>query len=324
MIGRAVWLTRSPTVFRAVIGITVAEYRQIVAELAEPYAVAKRARRARPDRRRAPGGGRRFTLSLADQVLLTIIWLRQYPTFPVLGYLFGLADRPASRIVARLLPLSEAAGRDSMRLPDPGPYHRRDLPLLLLNTPGLLVVVDTFEQRVQRPADHAEQRQWYSGKQQAHTTNVPVGVAAATGQIVDVADSVPWPTAAISVRKNSGLCGRLPPGTGLMPTRVSTRSIRKATAPGRNPGGSRARTRTACTIGRSPAAASSSSTTSASLAFARTSSRCPSAAIVLSSITNAVTMKSSSMRPPGVRPVPKQHHSPPGAHARQTSGSRRN
>ena len=216
MIGRAAWLTRYPVVFRAMAGISVAEYRQIVTELAAPYAAAEQRRLARPDRRRAPGGGRRFTLSMADQVLLTIVWLRQYPTYPVLGYLFGLDDRPAARTVARLLPLLAAAGLDSMRLPDPGPQHRQDLPQLLKNTPGLLVLVDTFEQRAQRPADQAEQKEWYSGKKKCHTIKVQVAVEEATGRIVDVADSVPGPTADITCFKESGLRERLPPGTGLM------------------------------------------------------------------------------------------------------------
>ncbi len=216
MIGRSAWLTQYPTVFRALTGIGVAEYRQIVQELTGPYAAAEQQRLARPGRCRAIGGGRRFTLSLADQLLLTIIWLRQYPTFPVLGYLFGLDDRPASRIVARLLPLLEAAGRDSMRLPDPGPRHRRDLPQLLKNTPGLLVLVDTFEQRVQRPGAPEEQQRWYSGKKKAHTSKVQVAVEEETGRIVDVGDSVPGPTADITLFKDSGLLGRLPPAVGIM------------------------------------------------------------------------------------------------------------
>jgi len=216
MIGRTAWLTQHPAVFRAMTGISVAEYRQVVQEVAAPYAAAEQQRLARPDRRRAIGGGRRFMLSLADQVLLTIVWLRQYPTFPVLGYLFGLDDRPAARTVARLLPLLEAAGRDTMRLPDPGPHHRRDLPQLLKNTPGLMVLVDTFEQRVQRPGDPEAQKHWYRGKKKAHTVKSQVSVEEATGRIVDVADSVPGPTADITLFKGSGLRERLPPGTGLM------------------------------------------------------------------------------------------------------------
>ena len=184
--------------------------------MAAPYAVAARQRLARPARRRAIGGGRRFVLSLADQVLLTIGWLRQYPTFAVLGDLFGLDDRPAARTVARLLPLLEAAGRDTRRLPDPGPHHRRDLPQLPKNTPGLLVLGDTFEQRVQRPGDPEGQPAWYSGKKKAHTVKSQVGVEEATGRIVDGADSVPGPAAALTLFKGAGLRERLPPGTGLM------------------------------------------------------------------------------------------------------------
>jgi len=216
MIGRAVWLTPQPTVFRALTGIGVAEYRRIVAALAEPYAAAERQRVARPARRRAIGGGRRFTLSLADQVLLTLIGLRQYPTFPVLGYLFGLDDRPAARTVARILPLLEVVGRDRMRLPDPGPHYRRDLPQLLKHTPGLLVLVERFEQRVPRPADRAEQQAWYSGEKQAHTSKSPSAVEEERGQIVDVGASVPGPTADSTLFKAAGLRARPPPGTGLL------------------------------------------------------------------------------------------------------------
>jgi len=77
MIGRAVWLTPPPTVFRALTGIGVAEYRRMVGEVAAPHAAAEPPRRARPGRRRAIGGGRRVILALAEQVSLTIVRLRQ-------------------------------------------------------------------------------------------------------------------------------------------------------------------------------------------------------------------------------------------------------
>ena len=38
-----------------------------------------------------------------------------------------------------------------MRLPDPGRKQRRQLDDLLKETPELAVVIDSFEQRVQRP-----------------------------------------------------------------------------------------------------------------------------------------------------------------------------
>jgi hypothetical protein len=45
----------------------------------------KLARRKTP-RQRAVGGGGQFHLSHRDQLLLTVIWLRRYPTHETLGY----------------------------------------------------------------------------------------------------------------------------------------------------------------------------------------------------------------------------------------------
>ncbi len=41
-------------------------------------------------------------------------------------------------MIARLLPLLEASGKDTMRLPDPGRKRRRSLDALLVETPDLV------------------------------------------------------------------------------------------------------------------------------------------------------------------------------------------
>jgi hypothetical protein len=64
------------------------------------------------------GGGPDHALSMTDQVLLTVIWLRLYPIHEVLGYLFGVSDSTVSRVIERVLPLLEASGRDTLRMPD--------------------------------------------------------------------------------------------------------------------------------------------------------------------------------------------------------------
>jgi hypothetical protein len=149
-----------------------------------------------------------------NQVLLTVVWLRTYPTNEVLAYLMGVSDSTISRVLARILPLLEAAGKDTMRLPDPGRKRRRQLDELLRDTPALAVVIDTFEQRVQRCKDRDVADTYYSGKQKQHTLKSQVAVDEETGQIVDVADSVPGPTADITVLEQSQLLERLPPGVG--------------------------------------------------------------------------------------------------------------
>ena len=147
-----------------------------------------------------------LTVEAFDQFLLTVVWLRQYPTQECLGYLFGISDSTALRAVRRCLPLLEQSGQDGMRLPDPGRGQRRDLPALLKGTPELAVIIDTFEQRTQRP--RRRQRAYYSGKKKAHTLKSQVAVDE-DGRIADVGASRPGRWADLKVFRRSGLLGKL-------------------------------------------------------------------------------------------------------------------
>jgi DDE superfamily endonuclease len=206
MILRRDQLGQHPSVLRSMTGLTVAAFDQLLPELRAAFAADRRRRLDRPDRQRAIGGGDDFDLGVDDQFLLTIVWLRHYPTQECLGYLFGVSDSTALRAIRRCLPLLEQSGRDSMRLPDPGKGRRRDLPTLLQETPALAVIVDTFEQRTHRP--QRRQRAYYSGKKKAHTLKTQVAVDE-DGHIVDVAESRPGRWADLKVLRRSGLVGKL-------------------------------------------------------------------------------------------------------------------
>lgn len=237
MILRYDHLAARPKVFAAMTGIPVATFDEIAAELAPLLAVARAARRDRPGRDRAPGAGRPFELGPRDTLLLTVVWLRHYPTCEVLGYLFGASAPTASRMIREALPLLEAAGRDTMRLPDPGPWRRPGLPEMLRRIPELAdplaspaipphsaavpppdppaVFVDSFEQAVQRPKDRAEADRWYSGKKKAHTIKTQVAVCGATGRIVDICGDAVGPFSDLTLLSASKLASRLDPGIDL-------------------------------------------------------------------------------------------------------------
>jgi hypothetical protein len=212
MIARLAALRKHPAVFRHLTGLTVATFDALAADVVPAVEAAHRRSLDRPDRRRAIGAGGEFGLGTGDQVLLAVVWLRQYPTQEVLGFLFGVSDSTALRAVRRCLPVLERAGKDAMRMPDPGPGRRKKLPALLADTPGLAVVIDTFEQRTHRP--RRRQRAYYSGKKKAHTLKSQVGVDEESGRFVDVSDSVPGPWADIKLLKKSRLLRRLPEGVG--------------------------------------------------------------------------------------------------------------
>ena len=173
-----------------------------------------------------------------NQLLLTVIWLRRYPTHETLGYLFGVDATTVSRILSRVLPLLAQSGRDTMKMPDPGRKRRASLDVLLAQTPELAVIVDSFEQRVQRPRNKAgsdsgagsgsgsdsgsgsgskpAKDRHYSGKKKQHTLKSQVSVDEETGQIVDVSQSVPGPTADKKLLHQSKLLAHLPAGVGVL------------------------------------------------------------------------------------------------------------
>ncbi len=216
MIMRYERLRQHPNIFLKMTGLRLTEFDQLITDVRPRFAEAEITRLSRPDRQRAIGGGRDSDLDQRDQILLSVIWLRQYPTHDVLGYLFGVSQPTVGRYIQRVLPVLEQAGRDTMRMPDPGRKRRRSLDDLLRDTPELAVVIDSFEQKVQRPK-HPDQRDgFYSGKKKTHTLKSQVSVHEDTGAIVDVSDSVPGPTSDITLLQQSGLLERLPEGVGGM------------------------------------------------------------------------------------------------------------
>jgi hypothetical protein len=212
MIARLDNLRQHPAVFRHLTGITTEVFDALVDVVVPAVEASHRKGLERRDRQRAVGGGDHFDLSWFDHVLMTVVWLRQYPTQEVLGFLFGVSDSTARRAVERCLPVLEKSGKDTMRMPDPGRGRRKELPTLLKDTPGLAVVIDSFEQRTQRP--QRRQRAYYSGKKKAHTLKTQVAVDEDSGRIVDVSDSVPGRWADIKLLERSRLFKRLPEGVG--------------------------------------------------------------------------------------------------------------
>ncbi|MEP6985732.1 MAG: transposase family protein [Chloroflexota bacterium] len=212
MIMRYEYLSQHPNVFQKCTGLTVDQFDQVVVDVLPMYREAEANRLSRPQRQRGIGAGHPFEMEGRDHVLLTVIWLRLYPIHEVLAYLFGVSDSTVSRVIERVLPLLEQAGRDTMRLPDPGKKRRRQLPDLLADMPELSVIVDSFEQRVQRPPNDESH---YSGKKKQHTLKSQITVDSDTGRIVDIADSVPGPTADIRLLEQSGMLARLPEAVGI-------------------------------------------------------------------------------------------------------------
>jgi len=216
MMLRYEYLSTFPRIFYVMTGLNVADFDVLIEEVLPRYQEGEQQRLTRRGRQRAIGGGHPFELEIRDQFLVVIVWLRRYPIHEVLGFFFGISDSTVSRLIDRLVPVLEAAGCDTMRMPDPGKARRKNLDALLQATPELAVIIDSFEQRVQRPPDRRAADNLYSGKKKQHTLKSQVAVDETTGCIVDVSESVPGPTADFKLLESSGVMKRLPAGVGAL------------------------------------------------------------------------------------------------------------
>ena len=86
-------LSARPAAFQSMIGLSVAAFDQLYAELAPAHTqrlAQALTKRHRQPRKRVAGAGKPHSHPLQDRLLLALLWLRVYPTLEVLGFFFGL------------------------------------------------------------------------------------------------------------------------------------------------------------------------------------------------------------------------------------------
>src|SRR6186713_1153166 len=155
-------LRRSPKAFRRLTGITPAAFDRLLADLTPRHQQAEAKRKDRPGRKRRPGAGRKHALSLADRLLMLLIYYRTYTTHAFLGFLFGVDDSAVGRNINPLQPLLAGIFRIPERRIRLDPEDIREL------------FFDATERPTRRP--ERGQREFYSGKKKRHTIKAQVVV----------------------------------------------------------------------------------------------------------------------------------------------------
>ena len=93
-------LEQSDERFLRDVGISKATFQQLLDKVATYLAVQ---REKNPMKKR----GLKSTTSIADQLLLTLTYLRHYPTFAKLGKEFSISESYANKIYHRMLDMSD-------------------------------------------------------------------------------------------------------------------------------------------------------------------------------------------------------------------------
>ena len=124
------------------VGITKENFETVLARVDKYISDEKR---RNPITRR----GANYKVCLEDRLLLTLSYLRDYPTFLVLGKMFDISESQANKNYHSILDILVKVVHVS---------NRKEL----LNEDLVAIVIDVTEQPIERPIVH--QKEYYSGK----------------------------------------------------------------------------------------------------------------------------------------------------------------
>lgn len=207
-------LSKRPGAFRALTGMMVKEFDWLYERVAQRYEEAIEERRNRPGRKRKGEAGHPYRNSVRDRLLMTMIWLRIYPSYEVLGLLFSLHKSNVCRNIREMMEILVKVSAGEISWPIEARRHT-GLAEIMVEFPDVRAIVDATEQPIQRPKDKDAQKTYYSGKKKRHTLKTQI-VIAPDGLIREVSDSVAGSVPDINLLRQTGTLDRLNEGEAAM------------------------------------------------------------------------------------------------------------
>jgi len=139
----------------------------------------------------AGGGGRKPKLSLGEQIILTLVYLRHLTTFQLLGIQFGVSESTANDTFNYWLPkLRELL---PCSLLEQVKKNAADYEVVKEILTEYELIVDSYEQVRERLGDQDEQEKYFSGKKSNHTFKSQIIVMPDGRDIVDIVAGKPGP-----------------------------------------------------------------------------------------------------------------------------------
>lgn len=146
---------------------------------------------AKPNRKRAPGAGRKRCLTPTQEVLLTLVYLRHNTSHAICGQLFGVsADKSEDAFHEVVQVLRDVCPSDRWKAEK---HWQKAEPTWKPNEIDH-ILIDSFETSVPRPSLPEKQRRLYSGKKKRHTLKTQV-VTNQEGEILSIDPGHRGPTA---------------------------------------------------------------------------------------------------------------------------------
>ncbi|MDZ8137647.1 MAG: transposase family protein [Nostoc sp. DedQUE04] len=186
---------------KQILGISYEQFQSLLKCAIKRHQEIKTKLQSRKIRINAVGGGRREKLSKQEQICLCLFYLRQMPTFQVLGMMFGVSKTEANdtfhdwiQILRDILPSS---------LLEQVSNNESNLLFVQEVLTNFRLLVDSLEQPIYRDSDQKEQQKYFSGKKRQHTLKSLIFGMPEGKDIVEVEVGVPGPTADIKLFRQS-------------------------------------------------------------------------------------------------------------------------
>lgn len=160
-------LKKRASVFQRLIGITISQFEDILHKVESVWVRKITAGYEKP--------GRTHKNSLADRLLMLLLYFRSHITYFFLGHLFSIDASNAHRNIQVLEPI--LAKITAIQ-------KTKHLSAAEVQT----LIIDATEQRIQRPKHN--QKPYYSGKKKCHTVKTEIHVTT-KGRIVNVSHTKP-------------------------------------------------------------------------------------------------------------------------------------
>lgn len=176
-------------------GLNPFQFETLAKKLEPLWIKSETERLERVNRVRAIGAGRKYRLtSTEDKLLLILIFYRTYLNYEVLGWIFNLDASNICRLIKKLIPLLEIAAdptlSSSLRLIKQKRKRLGFEEFIRLYPDLFELVIDTTEQKRQRPKNKRKQKNFYSGKKHQHGLKTQI-VVDKKGRIINVSKTYP-------------------------------------------------------------------------------------------------------------------------------------
>jgi hypothetical protein len=190
-------LKKKPKEAKRLLGISYEQFNNLVNLARKLHEQQIELREQEKIRINRSGGGNKPKLSVEDQILLTIIYLRHNPTFQMLEIQFEISESTAHYTFNYWQSILEKALPPSLL--EQVKKHPSEEEWIQEILSSMELTVDSWESSRERPTEYQEQKNCYSGKKKNHTYKNQAIILPKGEDIVDVVVGELGPKSDISI-----------------------------------------------------------------------------------------------------------------------------